>query len=183
MSDVDWSNAPAPGSSPLGGSIADAFPGGVLPGGGPLPGGDPWVRSREAEARAKLKADEVRLLVLRYLANGTTWTDPELYGIASDRYAVSPSGLRTRRSELVSLGLVQSVGTRDNCTTWETTEAGKALTYNPNRAQLLRDMWQAFRDRPDSFPSATELLREIVSMARAGFSIDHLLDEAEELLK
>jgi hypothetical protein len=74
------------------------------------------------DAAASVSSEKIRggrLLIYRTLVDFGPMIDDEIYGFSAVRAELSPSGARTRRSELVSRGLVVDSGAR------KTTRSGR----------------------------------------------------------
>ena len=74
--------------------------------------GDPGTSWEAAESIAPERIRFSQRLVLAVLRELGPSTDEDIYADPAIHYALSPSGARTRRSELVDAGLVRDTGLR-----------------------------------------------------------------------
>lgn len=97
--------------------------------------GDPSTSHRAAKKLGDLTERQLAVLRLfEFQALGVTLTDPDFayWYSAGGKLPQSDSGLRTRRAELVAMGLVEACGTTggtagNRWTLWAITEKGRAV--------------------------------------------------------
>jgi len=132
-----------------------------------------WDQSREAHERAKLKAPELRLRIAINLQTAES-TDPDLLAAIAQHFAVSPSGVRTRRAELAAIGLVEQVGTEGHHTVWGLTLLGREIMTRPDRRHAIEE---------NDTSTAVDLLRSLVKAWDDNRMLDFVtdLDKARQL--